>query len=94
VHEQVAQERSADLAREGAAAFPIHILGTNLDGRSGAKRLRHFYDRRERRQDDNLDIRYVADFKQQRLDKSCRSRLHHVHLPIGSDDLLTHKSLR
>src|SRR5204862_2178503 len=36
------------------------------------------------------DIRYVANFKQQRFDKSRRPCLHHVHLPISGDNLLAH----
>src|SRR5256714_3520636 len=90
MHKQIAQQRRADLACESAAPFPVHVLRADVDVLSIAKRLHPFRDRGKRRHNDNFDVSHIANLEQQRFDKARRLRLHHVHLPIGGDDFLTH----
>src|SRR6266705_150991 len=68
----------------------MHVLRADLDVLRFPERFRYFHDRRERRNDHDFDIGDIAQIKKQRLDKPRRLRLSHVHLPIGSDDLLAH----
>src|SRR5207302_9490117 len=90
-HEQVAQERGADLAGEGAVWFPMHVLGADFDALRRAERFHHFRDGGEWRNNDNFDIGAVADLQQERLHETRRFGLRHVHLPIRCDDFLAHK---
>src|SRR6266513_5591677 len=68
----------------------MHVLRADLDVLRFAERFRYLYDRREGRNDHDFDIGDIAQIKKQRLDKPRRLRLSHVHLPVGSDDLLAH----
>ena len=63
MHKQIAQQRRADLAGEGAAPFPVHVLRADFDVLSTAKRLHHFRDRGKRRHNDNFDISHIANFE-------------------------------
>ena len=85
------EKSGADFAGERAVALPMHVLRADLDVLRFAERFRHFRNRRERRHDDHFDIGNVAELKKQRLDKSRRLGLGHVHLPISGDDFLAHK---
>src|SRR6184192_1333889 len=68
----------------------MHVLRTDLDVLSSAKRFRYLCDCGERRNDHDFNIGDIAQLKKERLDKSRRLRLSHVHLPIGGDDFLAH----
>jgi hypothetical protein len=69
----------------------MHVLRANLDIWRFAQGFHHPGNGGERRHDHYFDISDVSQIEQQRLDKSCRLGLRHVHLPIGSYDLLAHK---
>src|SRR5205823_8680454 len=94
MHKQVAQKCSADLACKRPILFPIHVLRTDLDVLCIPKRFGHFCNCRKRRNDYHFnigDFAYVP--KQQRLHKSRRFSLRHVHLPVGGHYFLTHQFL-
>ena len=90
MHKQIAEQRSADLARKSAAPLPIHVLRANLYVLRFAERFHHFRNRRERRHDHHFYIGDLAQVQQHRLDKSRGLGLRHVHLPIGGDDFFAH----
>ena len=69
----------------------MHVLGADLDVLRFAERFHHFRNRGERRHNDHVDIGNVAKLKKQRLDKSRRLVLGHVHLPISGDDFFSHR---
>src|SRR5213083_2779288 len=68
----------------------MHVLRTDLDVWSSAKRFRDLCNCGEGRNDHDFDIGDIAQVEKERLDESRRLRLSHVHLPIGCDDFLAH----
>src|SRR5437870_8495231 len=94
MHKQVAQKCGADLARKRPVLLPIHVLRADFYVLCITERLGHFRNCRKRRNDYNFDIRDFAYVpKQQRLHKSRRFSLRHVHLPVGGHYFLTHQFL-
>ena len=91
-HEKIAQHRGADLARESARPFPMHVLRTDLDLLRLAKRGVDRGDGCERRHDHNLHIGSIARFEEKRRDEVGRLALGHVHLPIRGDDFFAHEN--
>ena len=69
----------------------MHVLRADLDVLRFAERLHHLRNRGERWQDHYFDIDDVAQIEQQRLNKSRRLGLRHVHLPIGCDYFFAHQ---
>src|SRR5437899_4863467 len=68
----------------------MHVLRTDLDVLSSAKRFRDLCNCGEGRNDHDFDIGDIAQVEKERLDESRRLRLSHIHLPIGCDDFLAH----
>src|SRR5438046_9780851 len=68
----------------------MHVLRTDLDVLSSAKRFRDLCNCGEGWDDHDFDIGDIAQVEKERLDESRRLRLSHVHLPIGCDDFLAH----
>src|SRR5438045_6116868 len=68
----------------------MHVLRTDLDVLSSAKRFRDLCNCGEGWNDHDFDIGDIAQVETERLDESRRLRLSHVHLPIGCDDFFAH----
>src|SRR5262249_7272955 len=92
-HQQITEQRRADFSGEWAVWFPMHVLRSHFDALRCSQRFHHLRDRGEWRDDHNLHIGNIPKIEQQRLNKTLRLRLRHVHLPIRRDNFLTHKTL-
>src|SRR5262249_31113644 len=83
------QHRGGRLAGVGAGFFPVHVLRAEIDVRAGDG-IAHGLERRERGANHDIDVLAVGevalDLRRERL--RFRERL--VHLPVGSDNLLSH----
>src|SRR5947207_15678694 len=66
----------------------MHVLRTDLDVLSSAKRFRDLCNCGEGWNDPDFDIGDIAQVEKERLDEWRRLRLSGVNLPIGCDDFL------
>ena len=80
----------ADFPGERPLAFPVQVLRRNAD-RTAARCFRRRMQRRERRGDDDLDVRDVLDDPPELLDEHDRLVDGLVHLPVRRDERSAHK---
>jgi hypothetical protein len=71
----------------------MHVLRAELHGLHAAQTLTDFRDRREWRNEDDVDALFVADLEQKGFEETFRLVDRHVHLPVRSDDFAAHKSV-